>query len=384
MSGPTSVPSKAHKIGFEDQNGAIISIEKVAQPWLRRGGRRGPSMITENEPAFTPLFRIIPELIKTGMLAGSREGFYRVTFPAGGRLMHAANLQGYRALVVNDRQRIVGHGLLNRAGMFPNAALVWQVAAAVTAQPYLNDISANLKKIKGGIEQIQSWLSNERAASLEANAKMLREIEVGLAGDKGFLSKNINYQNALTDIDLNCSKIAEACVRDLYSYISEIEKVELSAIWRSDGSPLLDLLPKVLAAADAGIFALTMRVLNTGLLYSLLNNLNIAKLRTDDIKTSQTELLDGVECFRKEAYKRITSLTEWLSFQTTVESRRNELKDATEKELSKIEQRTATLRRAMASCEQSLNVLTSMLDRPLKLDVQVMNGNANCKLSPTN
>jgi hypothetical protein len=252
--------------------------------------------------------------------------------------------------------------------------MVWQVAAAVTAQPYLTDISQDLKKIRDGIGQIQRWLSNERVASLEASAKMLSEIEIGLARDKGFLSKNLYYQGALAEIDRDCSKIARACVRDLQDYVSEIQKAELSAVWRTDGIPLRDLLPKVSAAAEAGIFALTMRVLNTGLLFSFLDDLSISKFRVDDIKSVQMELFNSLQSFRSEANKRIDALTEWLSRRATINERKAEFRQATEQELRQIEQRIDIIRRALETCERSFGDLSSMLDRPLTLDVEITDG----------
>jgi hypothetical protein len=137
----------------------------------------------------------------------------------------------------------------------------------------------------------------------------------------------------------------------------------------------------LVAAADAGSFALTMRVLNTGLLSSLLGDLSIAKFRADDIRSIQTELITSIQSFREEASKRIEVLTEWLSRRSTIDARKAEFRQATERELRETEQRIEIIRRAVESCERSFGAFTSILDRPLTLDVEVMNGNTISRTS---
>jgi hypothetical protein len=101
-----------------------------------------------------------------------------------------------------------------------------------------------------------------------------------------------------------------------------VQRAELSAFWSSDGRALLDLLPKVSAAADAAAFALTMRIFNTGLLSLLLGDLNISKFRTNDTRAIYSEILKNVESFEMEANKRIDALNELLSFRETVDAKK--------------------------------------------------------------
>lgn len=320
------------------------------------------------------IYKFIPELIKIGTEASFLRGVYRVTFETPGKLMRAANGQGFRALVVDGKHRIVSHGVLSRVGALGNVTIVWQIAAAATAQYYLVEIWRDLKKIKSGIEQIQKWLSHERIASLQANAKVLAEIDIGLSSDKSFLANSMYYQNALGEIDRDCSKIARACALDLLGYIDEVQRLELRAFWSSDGRLLLDTLPRISAAIDAAALALIMRIFNTGLLSSLLGDLNISKYRADDTRAIYSEILKSIESFESEADRCINCLSETMSSSETVNAKKAQLRLEKNNALAAAKRQLRAIPRAIQSWDDSYNVLSSMLNRSLTVDVEFADG----------
>ena len=343
-------------------------------PWKKQ------AKVSDPEPALAPLLRMVPELIRQGILTISRSGLYRVTFPTGGHLMRAAGGSGFRALVVNGKNQVLGHGVLSHASLPPNALIVWQVLAIVTAQHYLEKISSDLKHLHHGVEWIQKWLSNERVASLQANASTLAEIELGLASDRGFLARSVLHQSALADVDRDCSKIARACLLDLQGIDEDVKAVELSALWSSDGRPLIDLLPKVCTAIDAVAFALTMRIYNTGLLSSLLGDLNISRFRSDDTNTIYADTQKALERVLLQVDNRISSLNERLSWPTTVEAKKVSLRQTVARELLQSKERLKAVAQAMASYNRSVSDLACMLSRPLTVEVQLIDGQVLCRM----
>ncbi len=296
--------------------------------------------------------------------------------------MRAAAGNGFRGLVVNGKHRIMGQALLTNVGASFTPVIVWQVAAILTTQHYLAEISLRLKEIQKGVQEIQNWLRNERIASLQANAKLLKEVEIGLASDKGFLAKNPHYRNALLEIDRECSKIASACVLDIQGHIAKMQesKEDFTGWFNADGKSLEDLLPKMSTAVEIAAFALTIRTLNTGLLYSLVNDLEVSKYRAGDMAEVHSKIVKSVDLFRKEANKRIDALNETFSFQETVDAKKADFRQKLDQELSHPELQLRTVRNTMKSCDYAFNNITSMLNRPLTVDVEFVNGEAICRM----
>lgn len=116
--------------------------------------------------ALEPLMQVAPSMA-TAAMAGNRQLMEVVV---SGQLVRAADGQGYRAIVMG------ADGIKEHARLFTpsnlqnvaNASAIWQLASVAVAQKHLADISAALERVESKVDDIQTFLEEQRRAEIKS------------------------------------------------------------------------------------------------------------------------------------------------------------------------------------------------------------------------
>lgn len=129
-----------------------------------------------------------------------------------GDLVRASDGAGWRAWAQDANGRFSEHAKLHETQNLQsivNAAAIWQVASMVVAQKHLGDINEKLASIQKGVQEISSFLEEERRSKIHGAYEYLAG--AARAASKGELSQAVRIE-------------FESCYRDLLELQSHLEQ----------------------------------------------------------------------------------------------------------------------------------------------------------------
>jgi hypothetical protein len=187
--------------------------------------------------ALQPLIQRAPEMLRVGTEVATKT--YRVVFsptvtralkdgtlellPSSEQLLPVARDLGKGKKFV-EIGRVVKGGGVRLASV---AAMSWQIASIVTAQHYLDEINARLAGIERGIDDIRTWLEEEKKGELRAAVHLLREYYSAIArGDLHAHEQSAIYHQ-LDDIERTCLSIGELAREMSRRRLEELDKLDV-------------------------------------------------------------------------------------------------------------------------------------------------------------
>jgi hypothetical protein len=186
--------------------------------------------------ALEPLLQHAPGVLSIGR--GMATKTYRVVFsPAVTRALNRGNLElvptANKLLPVardvrNGQFRQIGKTIKEGGFRFANAAAMsYQIAAIVTAQHYLGEINARLAGIERGIDDIRTWLEEEKKGELRAAVHLLREYYKAISrGDLHADERAVIYHQ-LDAIERTCVGIGELAREMSRRRLEELDRIDV-------------------------------------------------------------------------------------------------------------------------------------------------------------
>jgi len=107
------------------------------------------------------------------------------------------------------------------------AAASWQIAAIATAQHYLAEINARLAGIERGIDDIRTWLEEEKKGELRAAVHLLREYYNAIARGELHHHEQAAIYHQLDDIERTCLSIGELAREMSRRRLEELERLDV-------------------------------------------------------------------------------------------------------------------------------------------------------------
>ncbi len=128
----------------------------------------------------SPLFQTAPGLVTASEVASER--YMRVV--VNGPLTLAKDGNGFRGIVHGADGKISEHVRLfeGELSQVVNSAALFNVASMALAQKHLADISERLDEIKEGVDEISTFLTNEREAEITGAIQYLRQVADPIMG----------------------------------------------------------------------------------------------------------------------------------------------------------------------------------------------------------
>ncbi|GAB3630346.1 hypothetical protein PTE30175_03582 [Pandoraea terrae] len=182
-SGLTTVPSAGQRSNEAHANPSGIAIVDAASAPLvtirasdsSEAFGRAKSVSTDDGTMgrLSGLLQAAPSVL----VASEASGKQLMEVVINGDLIRAADGNGLRAIAMGP------DGIKEHARLFEvknlqnmiNAAAVWQIASVVVAQKHLADISKKLDEIKAGVQNLSSFLDEERRSRIEATYEYLSQ-----------------------------------------------------------------------------------------------------------------------------------------------------------------------------------------------------------------
>lgn len=250
---------------------------------------------------------------------------FRIIFDGAGELMRSKSGEGFRSILIDkNSHRVVSHGLLQQAGQgAAKGLLLWECAAVIVGRKYLADIDRKLGRIDAGIADIRAFLENERVGKLQADCKLLGDTADALRRDPSFLFCNTALQHSIETVEQNASAVVRACLLDLQSIRHTLnETISLKAISDADLSPLSKAVSKAVHTLHAASFALSIRICCASFLSSYMEDEHLRTARLSDVVKLWKQLNEESKSLQVATKEKINSMSEWLSFETTVEAKK--------------------------------------------------------------
>ena len=116
------------------------------------------------------------------------------------------------------------------------AAMTWQIAAIATAQHYLGEINERLAKIERGIDDIRSWLKEEKKAALRAAVHLLRQYHDAIARGQLHAAETAAIYNKFEDIEVTCLAIGEHARTELQEQMKKLDQLDVREWMDRSGS----------------------------------------------------------------------------------------------------------------------------------------------------
>ncbi len=259
----------------------------------------------------------IMEVVVNGSLARAKESaelFIPIVRGKDGKIIEMAKLKNA--------------GKLNN---LVNAAAVWQAVSVIVAQKHLADISDKLEDIQQGLNNISSFLAEERKSKISGTFEYLKQVYGALKG--GDLPMAIRYQ-------------LESCERELMQVCEHLrmeqdrnlrEKIEDNEIMGSSELPL-KLKKKIDDLADISdsiSFCLKTRVAVWHVLSLYPGEQTLKAARRQSIVDVAKHFLDFSQAFDRQLELEIGGIDSSWNTQATIDARRNDVR-ATKKSAIKI------------------------------------------------
>ncbi|HXP95392.1 MAG TPA: hypothetical protein VN809_01680 [Telmatospirillum sp.] len=171
----------------------------------------------------SPMLQMAPEVITAAEVQAGK--YMKVV--VNGPLAKCSDGEGFRGYVVGK------NGIKEQARLFEpnklknivNAAAVWQFASVVVAQKHMADINEKLKEIKDGINEIVTFLHDERQSKLTGAIQYLDQAKDAIL--RGEFPDAIRHQLESLERDMiNAEHHLLKELRDLTDAISRIEHDE--------------------------------------------------------------------------------------------------------------------------------------------------------------
>jgi hypothetical protein len=289
--------------------------------------------------------------------------------------MRSQSGEGFRSILVDKHSRhIISHGLLQPiAHTAVNGLLLWECAAALVGRKYLADIDRRLNRIDTGIADIRAFLENERVGKLQADCKLLSDIAGSLRRDPSFLFHNPAVQLSLESVEQNASAVARACLLDLQSIRAGLAKADpLKALSDADLTPVNEAVSKSVHTLHALSFALSIKVCCAAFLCNYMDSDHLKEVRLEDVLAIWNSANEESKKTQIATKEKIDSISEWFSFESTVEAKKQRaksevnsffLKAAKALKSSRDEMESVTAERSVLGSATALVELAVTVDR---------------------
>jgi hypothetical protein len=273
--------SIGHQVPIEVDSG----LKNALQPLLQRSSeifRLGEAMSTKGlRVVFSPA-------VTRGLSAGSLE----LVETGRGLLPVARNASTGRFVQTG---KAVAQGGVRLANV---AAMSWQIVAIATAQHYLGEINERLAKIERGIDDIHSWLKEEKKGELRAAVHLLRQYHDAIARGQLHAGETAAIYNKFEDIEVTCLAIGELARVELQKRLKELEHLDVRE-WtaRADSAERAkQWVKRNREALELVFLAQSCRILACQVKSSLPGDRHLLHPR---IEHAQQEVARGVHAFRE-------------------------------------------------------------------------------------
>ena len=178
------------------------------------------------------------------------------------------------------------------------AVMSWQIAAIATAQHYLGEINERLTNIERGIENIISWLTEDKKTELYAAVHLLRQYHHAIASGELHGDETAAIYNKFEDIELKCYATGKLARAELQKRLNELARIDVRE-WTARGDSAerakqwvkhnREALELIFLAQSCRILACQVKSLLPGSRYFL----------PQRIQHAQQEIAGGVQAFRE-------------------------------------------------------------------------------------
>jgi hypothetical protein len=191
------------------------SLQSALQPFLQRA----PEFFRVGKEMTTKTYRLVfSPAVTRALNKGTLE-----LVPSAGELLPVARKVGDPKKFVK-LGRVITTGGIRLANV---AAASWQIAAIATAQHYLAEINARLAGIERGIDDIRTWLEEEKKGELRAAVHLLREYYNAIARGELHEHEQAAIYHQLDDIERTCLSIGELAREMSRRRLEELERIDI-------------------------------------------------------------------------------------------------------------------------------------------------------------
>jgi hypothetical protein len=366
-------PSGVEAVRFESTTGrSDFEVRIPSKKYMEAQSWQELELTDQSRDWLSPFLDKASEALKLSLLAqlASTQTF-TIVFNGAGDLMRSKSGEGFRSILVDKHSHnIVSHGLLKPSNL-TSANLLWECAAVIVGRKYLADIDRRLDRIDTGIAGIRAFLENERIGRLQADCKLLSDIADALRRDPSFLFRNSAVQHSVEAVEQNASAVIRACLLDLQNIREAVSQIgSLQAIANADLSPVSQAVSKAVHTLRAAAFALSLRVCCSSFLASHMDDDDLRTARLADVITLWRLLNEESKSMQVAIREKIDTLSETLSFETTVQAKKERAKFET-REFFQIAASALKSTRDEASAAISERSLLGAAAAPVKLALTV-------------
>lgn len=261
-----------------------------------------PSLLVANESAGKRLM----EVVINGDLTPASGGGMRAFAMDGGKIVEQA--------------RLFDPGKLQT---MINGAAVWQVASVLVAQKHLADISQKLSEIKESLERVSEFMKGERRGKIKGTYDYLAQ--VARAIQEGQLSPDVRSQLESCERDLLAiqNHLFEEFRADLKKQVKHTETVGTEEL-TNDIKTKIDNLKAISADME---LCLRTRIGAWHVLSAYPGETALINVRRADIQKSCDDMTELSTSLQAELEAEISSVKSRLNFGSTLEKRREMLRD---------------------------------------------------------
>jgi hypothetical protein len=250
---------------------------------------------------------------------------FTIVFSGAGDLMRSKSGEGFRSILVDKHSHhVISHGLLQPSNLASvNGLLRWECATVIVGRKYRVDIDRKLSRIDSGIADIRRFLENDRIGKLQAHCKLLGDTADSLRSDPSFLFRNSTIQQSVEDAEQSASAIVRACLLDLRAIRERAgQNVSLQAVSNADLAPVSHAISEAVHTLRAASFALSLRTCCASFLTSYMDHDHLREVRLADVNTLWRQVNDESKALQVVIRDKIDTLSEVLSFETTVQAKK--------------------------------------------------------------
>lgn len=151
-----------------------------------------------------PIMQVAPSMATAAMANGRR----LMEVAVNGPLVGAADGNGMRAISMGPKGIAENARLYNPSALqrVASAAAVWQLASVIVAQKHLADISAALQRVESKIEDIQSFMEEQRLAVVRSVVSYLRDAKEAIENGE-FLERT---RDRLETFDIELVRVTQS------------------------------------------------------------------------------------------------------------------------------------------------------------------------------
>lgn len=308
-----------------------------------------------------------PELIQ-----GIANGSHEIMKAVGG---------GFREMVVNSETgKIVGHGKFTIANGPQNLALAsigFQVASVVVGQAHMAQITSKLKEIDSKIDDIVSFLDEQRQAKVRNGVAQLRTISAVMFHENLETSERITWNSMLIDIENEMSEVFEHFRIESTRRLAALEAVNNSDTFgtQSTHSDLKKTLKEFerFYAGWKGAYVLVsacrvsmLRSATKATIGALAN-----KISECDVALVEKQYLDALYKYRTKALTLLGSSL--FNKAETLHGRRSEVIQEIDKMVDVIAKDMDVFRGGLEKCQQHASILEHALNKGMDVFAEIGN-----------